>query len=90
MSIQSSGLLHPRECSIVEVTCSRVALHIYIYTREKVWLEYSLSQSEGGGMGGGRLRVENQALGGIFRCREITQKKEYNIQNTAKVLNQEY
>jgi len=25
-----------------------------------------------------------------FRCRGITQKKEYNIQNTVKVLNQEY
>jgi hypothetical protein len=25
-----------------------------------------------------------------FRSREITQKKEYNIQNTAKVLNQEF
>jgi len=31
---------------------------------EKVWLENSLSQSEGGGMGKGHVRVERQAVEG--------------------------
>jgi hypothetical protein len=35
-----------------------------VFIREKVWLENSLSQSEGGVTGRGRVRVEKQAVEG--------------------------
>ena len=98
-----------------------------VFIGEKVWLEKSLSQSEGGWQGGGGAEDINRlwrsvlvmwgrkgvvsewgrgAMGWLdrlwrwnrqsvpkrrhiqFRRRRITQKKEYNIHNTAKVWNQ--
>ena len=38
--------------------------NVGVFTREEVWLENSLSQSEGGVMGRGRVRVEEQAVEG--------------------------
>ena len=38
-----------------------------VFIREKVWLENSLSQSEGGGTGRGRVRVQKQAVEGKDR-----------------------
>jgi len=35
--------------------------------------------------GRGRVQVENRAVEDIVRCQGITQKKEHNIQITAKV-----
>jgi len=35
-----------------------------VFIQEKFWLENSLSQSEGGGMGRGRVQVEKQAVEG--------------------------
>jgi len=43
-----------------------------VFLREKVWLENSLSQSEGGVMGRGHVRVEKWAVEGKDpRCRPV-------------------
>ena len=48
-----------------------------VFIREKIWLENSLSQSDGGGTGRGFfVRVENQAVEG--KDLEWTRKKKHN------------